>query len=78
MEFMSYRIGFKITKDLGSFFFDWFKAGINVAARIELLAELGAICISVVVYEEIRNKPDITATYLGEKNLKMFCTPYFY
>ena len=27
---------------------------------------------------EIRNKPDITATYPGEKNLKMFCTHYLY
>ena len=52
--------------------------GINVAARIELLAELGTICISVVVYEEIRDKPDITAAYLGEKNLKMYSTHYFY
>ena len=24
--------------------------------------------------EDIRSEPDITATYLGEKNLKMFCT----
>ena len=29
-------------------------------------------------YEEIRNKPVITATYPGEKNLKMFCTHYLY
>ena len=29
-------------------------------------------------YVEIRDKPDITATYPGEKNLKMFCTHYLY
>ena len=28
--------------------------------------------------EDIRSEPDITATYLGEKNLKMFCTHYLY
>ena len=49
---------------------DVFGDGVNVASRIENLAEPGGICISGRVYEDIRNKPDIKAVFLGEKRLK--------
>jgi len=49
---------------------DVFGDGVNVASRIHALAEPGGICISERVYDDIRNKPDIHATYLGEKDLK--------
>jgi adenylate cyclase len=44
--------------------------GVNVASRLEPLAEPGGICISGRVYSEIRNKPGMEAVFLGEKNLK--------
>ena len=42
----------------------------NVASRIEKLADVGGICISGQVYKTIRNKPDIEAVCLGEKRLR--------
>jgi pimeloyl-ACP methyl ester carboxylesterase len=49
---------------------DVFGDGVNVASRIHTLAEPGGICISERVYDDIRNKPDIHATFLGERDLK--------
>jgi len=44
--------------------------GVNVASRLEPLAEAGGICISHQVYENIKNQPGIKANLLGEKALK--------
>jgi class 3 adenylate cyclase len=49
---------------------DVFGDGVNIASRIEPLAEPGCVCVSEQVYEAIRNKPGIGATLLGEKKLK--------
>jgi adenylate cyclase len=44
--------------------------GVNVASRLETLADPGGICISGQVYRNIRNKPGIEAIFQGEKTLK--------
>lgn len=49
---------------------DIFGDGVNVASRIEPLAEPGGICISGRVYDDIRNQPDINTLFIGEKKLK--------
>jgi len=44
--------------------------GVNIAARLEGLAEPGGICISGTVYEHIRNKLTLWDEYLGEHSVK--------
>jgi formylglycine-generating enzyme required for sulfatase activity len=48
---------------------------VNIASRIEPQAKPGGICVSRQVYDLIRNKPFITATPLGEKELKGIANP---
>ena len=44
--------------------------GVNIAARIEALANTGGICVSGKVYEEVRGKLDLAFEDLGEHELK--------
>jgi adenylate cyclase len=47
-----------------------FGDGVNVAARLEGVAEPGGICISGTVHDQIRNKVDLGFDDLGERWLK--------
>lgn len=49
---------------------DVFGDGVNVASRLEELAEEGCIYISGAVYKDIKNKVGITAEFIEEKFLK--------
>ena len=49
--------------------------GINVAARLEAIAEPGAICISSKVYEEISGRIDPGWEDIGEQQLKNIARP---
>src|SRR6266545_2042365 len=40
--------------------------GVNIAARLESLADPGGICISGTVYDHVENKLALTYEYLGE------------
>ncbi|TFB09695.1 tetratricopeptide repeat protein [Candidatus Marinimicrobia bacterium MT.SAG.3] len=44
--------------------------GVNVASRIEPLAEAGGICVSHQVYENIKNQSGLSLSSLGKKDLK--------
>ena len=54
---------------------DVFGDGVNVASRIEPLAEPGGICVSERVFDDIRNQVDIQTRPLGQKNLKGISRP---
>jgi adenylate cyclase len=44
--------------------------GVNIAARLEALAQPGGICLSDLVYQQVRRRLELPATDLGECELK--------
>ena len=49
--------------------------GVNIAARLEALAEGGGICISGTVYDQIENKLPLLYESLGEQTVKNIKKP---
>src|SRR5215510_9185661 len=49
--------------------------GVNVAARLEAVAEPNGICISGAVYEQVRKKVSLNVTDLGLQHLKNIAEP---
>jgi adenylate cyclase len=49
---------------------DLYGDGVNVAARLEAVAEPGTICISQTVYQHVKGKVQFRFDDLGERNLK--------
>jgi TolB-like protein/class 3 adenylate cyclase/Tfp pilus assembly protein PilF len=49
--------------------------GVNVAARLEGIAEPGGICVSSSAYDQVRGKVAIAFTDLGEQSLKNIARP---
>jgi len=71
---MKFRIGIHtgdIIKDGGRIYGD----GVNVASRIESLADPGGICISRTAYDQVKSKIDIDFEYLGEYEVKNIKDP---
>jgi adenylate cyclase len=71
---MEFRIGINIgdvIQDGGRIFGD----GVNVAARIESLADAGGICVSRSTYDQIKNKLELSIEYLGEHEVKNIKEP---
>jgi adenylate cyclase len=72
------RIEFRIGINLGDVVVDGddlLGDGVNIAARLERLAEPGAICVSEDAYRQIRAKIDVTVQDLGEQRLKNISEP---
>jgi adenylate cyclase len=44
--------------------------GVNVAARLESLAEPGGVCISGIAYDQVKRKLNLEFQYTGKKSLK--------
>ncbi len=49
--------------------------GVNIAARLEGLADAGGICISGNVYDHVRNKLDLNYDFMGEQIVKNIPEP---
>lgn len=49
--------------------------GVNIAARLESLAEAGGICIAGSVYEQVETKLPLHYEYLGEQAVKNIAKP---
>jgi adenylate cyclase len=72
------RIRFRIGVNLGDVIAeedDIFGDGVNVAARLEGLAEPGGICVSRVVRDQVRDKLDYGFEDLGEQSVKNIARP---
>jgi adenylate cyclase len=72
------RIEFRIGINLGDVIaeeHDIFGDGVNVAARLEALAEPGGIYISRVVRDQVRDKVDFGFEDLGEQSVKNIARP---
>jgi adenylate cyclase len=48
---------------------------VNLAARLERLAEAGGICISGTVYDQVETKLNLRYVYLGERVVKNMARP---
>jgi len=67
------RIRFRIGINLGDVIIeehDIFGDGVNVAARLERLAEPGGIVVTQVVHDQARDRLDLALEDLGEQQLK--------
>jgi adenylate cyclase len=72
------RIEFRVGINLGDIIAegeDIFGDGVNVAARLEALAEPGGICVSRVVRDQVRDRLDYTFEDLGEQQVKNIARP---
>ncbi len=49
--------------------------GVNIAARLEGMANPGGICISSIVYEQVRDRVEVGYIDLGRRSLKNIPTP---
>jgi adenylate cyclase len=52
-----------------------FGDGVNIAARMEGLADAGGICLSGSVYDQVENKLDLEYEFLGEQSVKNIARP---
>jgi class 3 adenylate cyclase len=72
------RISFRIGVNLGDVIAeggDIFGDGVNVAARLEALAEPGGICVSGTVRDQVRAKLPYALDDLGEQSVKNIARP---
>jgi class 3 adenylate cyclase len=71
---MAFRIGITIG-DVVERDGDLLGDGVNIAARLEGLAEVGGICVSRAVHEQVANKLSVQFADIGEQEVKNIPTP---
>jgi adenylate cyclase len=72
------RIEFRIGVNLGDIILDdgdIFGDGVNIAARLEALAEPGGICVSQTVRDHVGDRLELVFEDIGEQSLKNIARP---
>ncbi|MBV9153726.1 MAG: adenylate/guanylate cyclase domain-containing protein, partial [Alphaproteobacteria bacterium] len=72
------RIDFRIGINLGDIIVedgDIYGDGVNIAARLEGLAEPGGICVSAIVHDQVQGRLDCAFEDTGEQTLKNIVRP---
>jgi adenylate cyclase len=72
------RIEFRMGINVGDIIIeegDIFGDGVNIAARLEALAEPGGICLSAAAHEQVRDRLDLAFDDLGEQQVKNISRP---
>ena len=72
------RIEYRVGVNLGDIIVDGddiFGNGVNVAARLQEIAEPGGLCISGKVYDEVAGKLDVDFTDGGARSMKNISLP---
>jgi len=72
------RLLFRVGLHLGDVAIDGARIygdGVNVAARLQMLAEPGGICLSGAIHEAVRGRLDLPFRDIGEQTLKNFPRP---
>ncbi len=74
------RIVFRVGINVGDVIVegdDIFGDGVNVAARLEGLAEPGGICLSRPVFDQVKKQLDVGYEYLGKQEVKNIAEPVY-
>src|SRR5262245_53853000 len=72
------RIAFRVGTNIGDVIVephDIFGDGVNIAARLECIAEPGGICISSSAYDQVRGKVGVEFEDMGPQTLKNIAEP---
>ncbi len=72
------RMEFRIGINLGDVIEDGEQIlgdGVNIAARLESLSEVGGVCISGTAFDHVKNKLNLGYKYLGEQTVKNISEP---
>jgi class 3 adenylate cyclase len=72
------RVAFRVGINIGDIIVephDIFGDGVNIAARLESIAEPGGVCISSAAYDQVQGKVGVEFTDLGEQALKNITRP---
>jgi len=71
---MAFRIGISVG-DVVMQDAQLFGDGVNIAARVQAIADPGGICLSSSAYEQCENKLDLDLEFLGERTVKNISKP---
>jgi TolB-like protein/class 3 adenylate cyclase/Flp pilus assembly protein TadD len=71
---ITYRVGINIG-DIVVEDDDIYGDGVNVAARLEGLAEPSGICVARHVFDQVKDKLDLTIEHLGDRDVKNIAEP---